>query len=160
MGKMCEKHEQFVQDGAECPYCDQGTAREDRSGTEPSGRCAQSEGGPASGRSTGLLAAGLWASTPTPPPKRQTPGGWYSGYDTLDVGATGALYVTDRDHFETPAVTQANGLTLPAMPLPPPDPTLRADLAAEFDRQEAKGELMQEIEALIDKRLSKLRAKE
>lgn len=146
MGHFCKKHEWFVQDGEECKYCDTARPAQQSEGTEPSGRCAQSEGGPASGRSTGL---------PLPQPT-YTDAGFYNGYDLLPLCGNQAVTPADIEGWTTPDVKQSNGMILPGAKIRI-DPSLRADLAAEMERQELKRDLFKAIEKLIDDGLAKLR---
>lgn len=114
MGRMCGTHEQFIQDGETCRYCE-----------------------------TSAVAEVTPAAPPRPAPTLQrkeymnrAPGTYYSDYDILDVGG-GPRDLADISHWETAAVRQQNGLTLPAYPLKI-DPSLRADLAAAWDAAEVQ----------------------
>ncbi len=159
MGRMCEKHEQFVQDGAECPYCELPLTGIDPHTYEnaPTKSPIETMKGfenyvPFAKRFPNTAAA----SAVPAKPKEYTAGGWYSGFDILSMEGNPAFTPFDAADWVTPEVRQQNGLVLPAAPIKI-DPSLRADLAEEMDRQDLRRDLFKKFEEFIDVVFAKLR---
>jgi hypothetical protein len=111
MGKVCERHQEWCPTG-ECRWCEPEKA---------AGPVLRSNATPARAGTYFPAASPVSNTTAVP-----VVGAWAAGYDLVSdlfsIGdyrlATGAI----------PAVTQANGLTLPGRPAIESDPALRDDI--------------------------------